>query len=218
MILNSVNVGSLEKIPWVKNSELTGIFKKPAIQTVRVGYQGLESDHIGSVKYHGGPDQAVYVYAQTDYDWWEKELGRGMQAGIFGENFTISDWGVRGPRIGDRWKIGRLELELTGPRVPCVTLAHRMKDPKFVKRFLLAGRSGAYARVLTEGSVRAGQTIEVVNDRPDCPTIDEVYSLWRTRPRDVNLIRDALEAPIASRIREDLEMWLLRSAEQTPCR
>ena len=83
-----------------------------------------------------------------------------------------------------------------------------MGDPKFVKKFLLAGRGGTYARVLNEGEVQVGQQINVVLRRREYPSIDEVYSLWRDRPRNLNLVRSALEAPLAIGIRSELEKWL----------
>ena len=208
MHLVSVNIGSLREMPGVESSEPTGIFKKPVEGPVKVRVAGLEHDKIGSVKYHGGPDQAVLIYSQRDYDWWHRELQREMPPGLFGENFTVSDWGDSPPRLGDRWAVGSAVLELSGPRIPCVTLAHRMGDPKFVKKFLLAGRSGTYARVLNEGEVRAGQQIDVVLRRPEYPSVDEVYSLWRSRPRDLSLIRSAVEAPVAVGIKAELEKWL----------
>lgn len=208
MHLVSVNVGSLQEMPGVVNSEPTGIFKTPVRGPVQVRVAGLEHDKIGSVKYHGGPDQAVLIYSRRDYDWWQRKLERETPPGLFGENFTVSDWGDEPPRLGDRWAVGSAVLELSGPRIPCVTLAHRMGDPKFVKKFLLAGRSGTYARVLNEGEVQAGQQIEVILRRREYPSVDEVYSLWRDRPRNLNLIRSALEAPMAVGIRSELEKWL----------
>ena len=207
MKLLSVNTGSLRNIPWAETAQVTGIFKNPVSGPVRVGVNGLEGDNIGSVKYHGGPDQAVYIYSREDYLWWSEKLEREMPPGIFGENLTVSAWGEEPPRVGDRWAIGSAILELSGPRIPCVTLAQSMDDPKFVKTFLLAGRSGVYARVLNEGEVQAGRQIEVLVRRHHLPTVDEVYSLWRQRPRDPKLISSALQAPLAVGIRAELEKW-----------
>ena len=76
MKLLSVNTGSLRNIPWAETAQVTGIFKNPVSGTVRVGVNGLQGDNIGSVKYHGGPDQAVYIYSREDYLWWSQKLGR----------------------------------------------------------------------------------------------------------------------------------------------
>ena len=43
---------------------------------------------------------------------------------------------VTGARIGERWRIGSAELDISGPRVPCSKLGARMGDPLFPKRFV----------------------------------------------------------------------------------
>lgn len=210
--LLSVNLGKLQPIPWAKSKSPTGIFKLPTNEPVQVHHHGLEGDHIGSVKYHGGPDQAVYIYSASDYAWWEEQLQRPLPPGIFGENLTVSNWPAYPLRIGDHWQIGELLLEISAPRIPCSTLASRLQEPTFVKRFAQANRGGAYARVLQPGTIQAGQTVETTPTDQDYPLIDDVFALWHQRKKDPEKLREALASPIASRMREDLEKWLARLA------
>ena len=56
-------------------------------------------------------------------------------------------------------------LEAAAPRIPCYKLGMRMDDPTFVKRFGDANRPGAYLRIVAQGTVHAGDTVEVV-ERP----------------------------------------------------
>ncbi len=206
----SVNVGRLETIPWAKKSSLTGIFKRPVSEPVKVERNGLDGDRIGSVKYHGGPDQAVYLYSVRDYRWWEGELGRELTPGTFGENLTVNGFGPHPPRVGDRWQLGELVLEISGPRIPCITLAQRMDDPRFVKRFAQANRGGCYARVLSPGWVQAGMKVEVRPASADYPEVDRVFALCHSRDKDPKLLRQAIESPLAQRCKEDLEKWSAR--------
>jgi MOSC domain-containing protein YiiM len=134
----------------------TGIFKEPAAGAVRVGPLGLEGDHIHDRRYHGGPDKAVYGYAKEDYAWWEKELGKPLPPGVFGENLTLEGLELEATRAGDILAAGTARLQAVSPRIPCRTLAARMGDPGFAKRFQQAGRFGVYFRVLTPGEVKAG--------------------------------------------------------------
>src|SRR5206468_6337225 len=134
----------------------TGIFKEPAPGAVRVGPLGLEGDRIVDRRYHGGPDKAVYGYAREDYAWWEKELGRPLPAGTFGENLTLEGLELEGTRAGDILAAGTARLQAVSPRIPCRTLAARMGDPRFARRFQQAARFGVYFRVLTPGDVKAG--------------------------------------------------------------
>jgi MOSC domain-containing protein YiiM len=215
--LTSVNVGKLQAIPGRKSQGLTGIYKEPVAGPVTLETGGLAGDHIGSKKYHGGPDQAVYIYSALDYAWWQQTLARDLPPGTFGENLTVSDLGGHPPRVGDLWQIGEAVLELSAPRIPCSTLAARMGEPTFVKSFARANRGGAYARVLKPGALQAGMPITVVASSADNPTIDELFAIWHKRVKDPDLLRRALAAPLASRPRQDVEKWLARlSTEPGP--
>jgi len=126
----------------------------------------LEGDDQADRTVHGGPDKAVYAYGAEDTDWWEAELGRALGPGAFGENLTVRGLAVSEAVIGERWAVGSTLLEVAQPRFPCFKLGLRMGDPRFLKRFAAAGRPGAYLRVIREGDIGAGDTIEVV-ERPE---------------------------------------------------
>lgn len=134
----------------------TGFFKSERMGQVAVGPSGLEGDTIVDTDNHGGPDQAVYLMGSGDYMHWQARLGRDLAPGSFGENLVLDGWTSAEAAIGDRIAIGPVLLELTAPRIPCVTLARVMDDPGFLKLFFEEGHPGAYARVLTGGSLRAG--------------------------------------------------------------
>lgn len=196
--VTSLNIGQLARLPGGKAK--TGIFKAPQAGPVEVTPLGLADDHIGDARHHGGHDQAVYLYSAADYAWWSAQLGRPCEPGLFGENITIDQWWPD-PRIGDRIQWGEVVLELTAPRIPCNTLAARLADPQFVKRFTAAARPGAYARVLTPGSLTTGQTGEVTPAATTFATVNDVFHLWKQSPPDRVLLEAALRAPLASRAR-----------------
>lgn len=155
--LISVNIGTPRAI--TTKSGQTGIFKSPQSGPVNIGPLGLDDDHIIDTDNHGGIDQAVYLYFQQDYDWWMEQLGLALDPGTFGENLTISGGTSADILVGDRFAIGHVTLEATSPRIPCVTLASRMADPAFAKKFLVAKRPGVYCRTITPGTVEAGMPI-----------------------------------------------------------
>jgi MOSC domain-containing protein YiiM len=160
-----------------KQSVLTGIDKQPTDVAVAVRPpgpkrdglgSGLTADAIGNKKLHGGDDQAVYAYAREDLDDWQTKFGRTLENGNFGENLTTSGIDVTGARIGERWHVGSdgLVLEVTSPRTPCRTFAAFLEIPDLIKTFTKAAIPGAYLRVISPGTVRAGDQV-VVSDRPD---------------------------------------------------
>jgi MOSC domain-containing protein YiiM len=201
MKLISVNLGKEQIILKAKKSGVSGIFKNPVSQPVQVTTLGLRADTICDKENHGGPDQAVYVYGAPDYAWWAQELGQEVAPGTFGENLTIEGLESAQYSIGDRLYVGPVILEVTAPRIPCSTLAARMGDPAFVKRFRHAERPGLYCRVIQEGPVQVGDGVR----REPCPgptvTVTEMYRDFYEPHLDEQTLRRYLAAPIAVRDR-----------------
>ncbi len=185
MHLISVNVAAATPSEHTDaESGVTGIGKRPVPGPVRVFApgdkatglgSGLEGDAICDRRHHGGDHQAVYAYAREDLDLWERELGRDMPGGLFGENFTTSGIDLNTARLGDRWRVGAdLVLEVASARIPCRTFQGALGEAGWVRRFTREARPGAYLRVIEEGSVSPGDPIEVIH-RPDH---DVTVQLW----------------------------------------
>jgi MOSC domain-containing protein YiiM len=181
--LLSVNVGRPCEFEYNGRPAKSAIWKTPVGDRVQARGVNLEGDDQADRKAHGGPDKAVYAYAIEDTRWWEKELGRSLQHGQFGENLTTQGVDVNNALVGERWAIGTTVLEVSEPRVPCWRLGVRMDDQMFVRRFTGALRPGAYLRIMAEGDLGAGDEIRVVH-RPDHDlTIRDVFRIY-TRDRD----------------------------------
>ena len=113
-------------------------------------------------------------------------------AGRFGENLTTRGLDLTGMLVGERWRIGgSVVLQATSPRIPCATFAHRMGEPKWVKRFTARGVTGTYLRVVTPGQIRAGDRIEVIRRPGHTVTIGQSFRALTTEPE---LLPSLLEA------------------------
>lgn len=205
MQLSSVNLGEERTLRRKDHVEQTGIFKFPTPDPIKVTKLGLEGDVIISKKHHGGPDQAVYVYGEADYEWWSTELRSEILPGTFGDNLTISNLESAGFNIGDYLHIGEITLQITAPRIPCKTFATRMEDPLWVKRFRYAERPGLYCRVLKEGFVQAGDVVSIEKYTGETISILEMYRDYYDRNKSEETLRRHLNAPIAIRARRDIE-------------
>jgi MOSC domain-containing protein YiiM len=161
-ILLSVNAGRAQTVPGGRRYVRSAIWKSPVDGRVAVRGEQVDGDEQADRRVHGGPDKAVYAYAIEETRTWEAELGRELGFGAFGENLTTEGLDVSGAEPGDRWAIGTTVLEVVQPRLPCFKLGVRMGDPRFVRRFAQAGRPGAYLRIVQEGALGAGDTVEVV--------------------------------------------------------
>jgi MOSC domain-containing protein YiiM len=169
---------------------------------------GLVGDFIGNQKFHGGDDQAVYAYAREDLDAWEIQLQRTLINGNFGENLTTSGVDLTAARIGERWRVGNdgLVLEVSAPRTPCRTFQAFLNLNHWMKTFIQAAKPGAYLRVLSPGSVRAGDPI-AVEYRPDHDvTIGLVFRARFAEPELLPqlLIADGLSAELKDYARRRL--------------
>lgn len=209
MKLTSINAGRRQTQQNKGREEVTGIYKIPLQGLVPITVLGIADDFIGSSKHHGGPDQALYVYGEADYDWWTKEIGREMLPGMFGENLIISGLECAGFNIGDYLHIGGAILQATAPRIPCGTFASRMEDPQWVKKYTAAERPGFYVRVLREGTLTAGQDVRIEKYAGETLSLIDVFRAHYDREgRDVALLRRHLASPLSIRMREKYEREL----------
>lgn len=192
-IVVSVNLAEMRKVPMGDLLYDTGIWKQPAEGRVEVKELGLVGDRQGDLDVHGGLRKAVYVYAEEDNRWWEEQLDKRVTPGSFGENLTIRGVAVTGALIGERWRIGSAEFQVTQPRQPCWKLGLRMEDPKLPNRFSEANRPGAYLSVVKEGELAAGATVEIL-ERPAHPvTIGLMGFLIYNDHRLASLVQENLE-------------------------
>jgi MOSC domain-containing protein YiiM len=217
MELLSVNVGHPRANPW-KRLEATGIDKRPVTGPVAVtapgpkgtGDVGLAGDRAYDVKHHGGEHQAVYAYAREDLDHWERELGRTLANGVFGENLTTTGIDVNSSLIGERWRIGAAGpvLEISAPRIPCATFAGWLDERKWMRRFTEQALPGPYLRVISPGELRAGDPVEVVHRPTHEVTVALAFRAFTSRPELLPLLLD-LEA-LPPEDREDIRTRLAR--------
>lgn len=208
MELISINIGHARTQQRRNFIETTGIYKEPVDRPVSVKLSGIEGDLIHDKKYHGGPDQAVYIYGAADYAWWSQELGRDLAPGTFGDNLTISELESAHFQVGDYLHIGDVTLQVTAPRIPCGTFAARMGDPQWVKKFRRAERPGLYCRVLKEGVLKVGELVRVENYPGETISIVEMYREHSNKHKSEEVLRRHLNAPIAIRARKDLQAQL----------
>ena len=183
-MVTAVCVGRANDLPAGRGTMSTAIDKRAVDGRVAVGRLGVVGDVQVDTVHHGGVDQALYAYGQSDADHWVASLHRDVPPGAFGENLRITGLEVSDARVGERWRIGDGPVvEVTAPRIPCTTFATFWDVPDLVSRFLSARRPGAYLRVLEEGGIAAGNRVRVVH-RPDHDvSVAEVMRI-HTRDRD----------------------------------
>ena len=202
--LLSVNVGSPREIEWLGRREATSIWKSPVNGRLPVRGVNVAGDDQADREFHGGPDKAVYAYAREDTVWWERELGRQLEHGVFGENLTVSGVDVTGAVVGERWEIGSAVLEVAQPRIPCWKLGARMEDASFPVHFAAAGRPGAYLRIVEEGEIGADDDVRVAGRPEHGVTVGDVARIYHQERGRASTLLDVPE------LCSDWHDWALR--------
>lgn len=133
-----------------------GGIPKHAVDVATVTARGLDGDLHDHEK-HNTPLQAVSILDLEDIEDLRHE-GFAVAPGATGENMTVRGLDVDDLVLGDRLRLsGGVLLELTKRRKPCYVLD--AIDPEL--KTVIVGRCGFYAKVLAEGEIRPGETIDV---------------------------------------------------------
>ena len=156
-VLLSVNVGLPKNVAWQGKTVYTGVWKYPVDGPAMVRRLNIDGDGQGDLAGHGGEQRAVLVYQAGSYRHWQQHFGRDdLGYGAFGENLTVDGLSDDEVCIGDRYRIGAAEFEVTQPRVTCYRVGLRLGEPELPALLVSHHRPGFYMRVLREGRIRAG--------------------------------------------------------------
>jgi MOSC domain-containing protein YiiM len=133
---------------------------KRGVPSARVTIAGVEGDGHDDPR-HGGPGAAVSLFSAEAIGRVAAE-GHPIGPGTTGENLTVQglDWSLVVP--GVRLRIGQVTLEVTRYTAPCKTIRASFRGGDFnrIHQQFHPGESRVYARVITEGTIAAGDAIE----------------------------------------------------------
>ena len=126
-VLLSVNTGLPKNVAWQGKTVYTGVWKHPVDGPTMVRRLNIDGDGQGDLAGHGGEQRAVLVYQVQSYRHWQQHFGRDdLGYGQFGENLTVDGLTDDEVCIGDRYRIGEAEFEVTQPRVTCYRVGLRL--------------------------------------------------------------------------------------------
>lgn len=166
---------------------LSSIHRQPVVgQEVLLNLTGLKGDQAadtrpkpGGGQMHGGPDKAVYAYPVEHYAIWRELIGKqGVGGRSFGENLRVLGALEGDVHIGDIWRIGQVELEVSKVRTPCRTLALYFKLPSIIDLMFEHGLCGWYLQVKTPGPMPTTGFFQVTPN-PSGLTIADAFAAKR---------------------------------------
>ncbi len=198
-VLLSVNVGLPRDVAWQGKAVHTGIWKEPVHGPVMARRLNIDGDGQGDLNGHGGKQRAALVYQIASYRHWEQHFGRDdFRYGEFGENLTVDGLADDGVCIGDRYRIGEAEFEVTQPRVTCYRVGMRLDEPEMPALLVSHHRPGFYLRVLREGHIQAGDQIVKTATGPHALSVTDTDALLYLPGRDTAKLRLAAQIPALS--------------------
>ncbi len=121
-----------------------------------------------------------------------------MSHGSFGENLTVDGLPDSEVCIGDRYRIGEAEFEVTQPRVTCYRVGLRLGEPELPALLVSHHRPGFYMRVIREGHIQAGDRIVRTRTGPGALSVADADALLYLPGRDPAKLRLALQIPALS--------------------
>jgi MOSC domain-containing protein YiiM len=181
----------------------SAIFKKPVAGPLFLGKINLVGDAQGDLKNHGGPDKAICVYAHEHYAYWQRHFGLAeLPAGAFGENFTTEGCFESNLCIGDTFAVGsagEVVVQVSQPRQPCWKLARRWQVADMAVQVQGIGYTGWYFRVLQEGFVQPGDSLQLVERSYPQLTLVEANRIMHHDKEDWEAIARLLACPLLSK-------------------
>jgi len=152
-----------------------GVPKRPISQGV-VTRERILGDDWNDKKHHGLPDQALCLFSLELIEQLRRD-GFPLFPGALGENLTTRGLDYRTVRPGQLYRIGtQVLIRITKVRQPCRTIAvygssllRALYDAEVNRGNVESprwGRSGFYAEVLREGTIRPGDPMTAMTDAP----------------------------------------------------
>lgn len=185
MILSQIDVLLIgQPKPFHADGTMSAMARLPVDRPVFLGKLGFEGDRVADPTVHGGADKAVHFYPAEHYPKWIAHFAAENfvhplldQAGAFGENISASGLTEDKVRIGDRFRIGKALVEVAQGRQPCWKLDHHFGVHGLSGAVIKSSRCGGYFRVIEEGEVSPGDSIEQVHAAEHDWTVARTFNL-----------------------------------------
>ena len=190
--LVSLNIALPEKVNLNGGSKklLTAIFKKPVEGKIFLDELGFRGDGVGDTRIHGGKDLAVCAYFVDHFPYWQTELEREMKPGAFGENLSLSGINEKQINIGDVFRIGEAQIEVSQPRQPCHKLNKVFDLQAMACKVQKTGYTGCYLRVKKSGWVESDSVFERIQEGLGKISIEMVNVLMFKEKKNQDLLKN----------------------------
>lgn len=214
MKILSLNVSKVRSVRYQGQDIATGMYKTAVSGPRRVRKLNVDGDEQADLKLHGGVHKAVYAFPSEHYPFYEQALRRGpWTPGQFGENLTTEGLLESDVRIGNRYRVGEVRLEVSQPRFPGHKFGFRMETAEAMTVFIRSMKTGFYFRVLNEGEIQAGDVIRLEFENVRAPTVEAVHKLYYFDKLNISAMRHAAQCESLGREFRDVFENRIRELE-----
>ncbi len=198
-VILSINIGLPGNIVLSGKRKIrSAIIKTPVEGKIFLDYLGFEGDGVGDLLRHGGGDQAVCAYPADHFLFWDRELPANIVPGAFGENLTLNGLCENDICIGDIFRVGSAEIQCAQPRQPCYKLINYLSYPAMASRIQETGFSGYYFRVIKQGWVERGATVNLLHRDTASLSVHAVNMLMYHDKKNFEKIRELIQVEALS--------------------
>ena len=144
--LKSIAIGKPQNYGDGENSFVSSYKKDQFFQYLNVDQYGLDGDTQSDKRYHGGIDKAIHFGSSSHFESFE------MDRLAIGCNILVDGIDESSVCVGDIYRIGDVQVQVTQPRQPCWKIGALFG--KEVSRYIIKNSAcGWYVRVLQEGVI-----------------------------------------------------------------
>ena len=166
----SIQTGQVRPLMVGGRKLVSAIGKTVVSGPVEVRALGLAGDDQADLSVHGGLSKAVYALPSEHLAWWQAQrqthgatmFEETLAPGYLGENLSLQGVLEQDLFVGDCLDFGDVVLRVTQPREPCGKFNAVMGYAGAAKDMVNSGRSGFYLAVDKPGTLKAGDSFQVV--------------------------------------------------------
>jgi len=181
----ATNIGQPRELSFQGRVQTTGIYKQPVEGPIELKDHAVVGDTIGNKNVHGGKFMACYLFSSEHYAYWKQHYPHmSWNWGMFGENVTTEGLLDSDILIGNIYRIGSAVVQATIPREPCYKLGVKFNDQGIIDRYVAHGYPGSYVKILEEGEIITGDSIQLVEKASNSISIAKLFRFLNEKEKD----------------------------------
>lgn len=212
--LKAIATGKIEDLPYSTKRPMRSALNKTLFTgkmwLSKTGFSEDEQEYKG----HGGPNKAICLYSEKNYDLWKDDVTDLPEYAMFGENLTVKDLDEKDLHFGDQFQLGEAIIEVSEIREPCWKIQEKYKIPNLIKRMSSSCKTGCYFRVVKEGFVYDSSHLQLIKfgEHDSLLSVFELNDIYYNDNKNVVRLAYALKNPyLTEERRRKLEKYLKRA-------